>query len=357
MKILHVSDFHVRLKDDNRYKTALVQAIQYILFLTKEHKPDYVVIAGDLFDTKHPTMSEFALATAFLKGLLAHTKVILVAGNHDEPANEGSHNTLQPLANLKIPGLYICEEPGLFNVDGLDILAMPYIYQERDACRAYIKKLHDEYTGDNLFLIAHAWVPGYANMICQDTEFFLSTEYLNSLTKVKHGFLGHIHLAGCAAPRMYYSGSPFRVDWGETEPIKSVYMWEDGKLMAYEVPSMPLVVCTYPDIPKDCTAKSMIKILAHGLPLDQLGTLEQTKKSLEDLGHVVKIDLELRGIKFDTINPEKKELGFVEFFDEYMSSNDLLADKAVYLDLCTKIINEQVTKDSSPFDLFKEELK
>lgn len=359
MKILSLSDLHIRLKDDNRYRTDLIQVIRFVLELTKTQRPDYVMIGGDLFDTKHPTMSEFSLATAFVKGLLLHSKVILIAGNHDEPNNTESHNTLQPLANLKIPGLYVLSEPGLYALGDIDVLALPYLYQDRDAHLAQLKQAHDTYTGQNLFLLAHLWVPGFGNLPHAPSEFTVTQEYLTSLTKVKYGVLGHIHIAGEAAPRIYYNGSPYRVDWGETEHHKSLYLWEDGKLQEYITPVAQLITCDYDAaMPTALSAPTMIKIRAHNVPFEKLVDVEALRKSLEAQGHTVKVDLALQAAQFTRESDISAGTGFNEFFTEYINKQMLDAeDRTAILDICNQVLTEKLTKKSSPFDLTGEDAK
>ena len=144
-----------------------------------------LVIAGDLFDTKIPSPTETAIATAFLKRLLdTGVDVIIAIGNHDLPAQRGAHNTLSPVENLQIDRLHILPEIGIYKIKDIDILSVPYTYFDKDEARAKIKQLHDEYTGDNLFSVMHAWVDGYLPV--ESTREFTVTKSLVIHTQIRY---------------------------------------------------------------------------------------------------------------------------------------------------------------------------
>ena len=357
MKIIHFADLHIKLQE-GRYQTELIEAIGFIITTVREQKPDYVVIAGDLMNSKHPSMTEFSLATTLMRNLLTYSKVIIVPGNHDEPANDELHNTLKPLENLRVDGLHVYNEVGIYNLGDIDILAVPYIYKNRPECLAKIKELHDTYTGDNLYLVGHFWIPGYGGLPYPDTEFIVPAEFLSSLSKVKFGLLGHIHIAGEAAPKYYYSGSPFRVTWGEKEISKVIYSYTDGVVTQITAPAVSLIELEFSEGLKDQIQDikgKMVKLNANNLEVSNLVLMDEVKKILEANGNYVNIDLKLKGIKFDAINPTKKEMGFDPFLDEYVKKSDVVKKHEVLKSICHKIISGEIDKTTSPFDI--EELK
>lgn len=86
MKILHTSDWHLgryfhqqSLLDDQRF--VLAQITQYI----REHKPDTVIIAGDIYDRSLPPADAVKLLDDTLHSWVHELKVsvTMISGNHD----------------------------------------------------------------------------------------------------------------------------------------------------------------------------------------------------------------------------------------------------------------------------------
>ena len=112
LKIFHLGDLHIgkivnnfSMIDDQ--KVVLEQVKGYI----KEHKPDVLVIAGDIYDRSLPPARAVSLLNEFLTDVVVELKtpVVAVAGNHDgaEIIEFGS-------GMLEAAGLYI---EGTFNKD------------------------------------------------------------------------------------------------------------------------------------------------------------------------------------------------------------------------------------------------
>ena len=85
MKFFHLSDLHLGIRvneysmlGDQRY------ILTEIIRLAKEHTPDAVVIAGDIYDKQVPTIEAVELLDWFLVSLNElEITVYLIAGNHD----------------------------------------------------------------------------------------------------------------------------------------------------------------------------------------------------------------------------------------------------------------------------------
>lgn len=87
MRFFHLSDLHLGIKlyehellDDQ--KTILAE----IVALAREHQPDAVVIAGDVYDRSVPPVEAVALFDDFitqLRGALPRSEIMLISGNHD----------------------------------------------------------------------------------------------------------------------------------------------------------------------------------------------------------------------------------------------------------------------------------
>ena len=88
MKILHTSDWHVGkvLKGQSRVEEHIA-VLHQVVEIAQEHRPDLVIVAGDLYDTAAPTPDATRLVTRALSALRnTGADVVAIAGNHDNGA-------------------------------------------------------------------------------------------------------------------------------------------------------------------------------------------------------------------------------------------------------------------------------
>ena len=349
MRILHTADLHIRLKNDKRYRKDLITVVRHILDVIDQVKPDYFIVAGDIFDTKTPTPGELSLANALLKRILdKNIKIIMVPGNHDIPAQADVHNTLHPLENLKLKNLYISSEVDIISVGDIDVLTIPYCYFDKEEIITHIGALHNDYQGNNLFMVGHCWVDQYWDVEPPQSEFILTKQFLNKLHKIKYGALGHIHKGGKVLPNIYYAGSPFRVTLGEEEPTKTMYLWEDGVITPITMPVFSLNKFYIQSMPENIESytNSICRIIAKGITIEALQEVDKYRTLLEKNGNYVYISLELQNINFETVKNNKiDDVGV--FIGDYIKRNNLMEEQAKIQSLCNKIINEDVNKDTS----------
>ena len=87
MKIFHISDLHIgkqlhyyNMKDDQ------VAILGQIIDKAKEHRPDAILIAGDIYDKSVPSAESYTIFNQFLNNLSdikPDIPVLIIAGNHD----------------------------------------------------------------------------------------------------------------------------------------------------------------------------------------------------------------------------------------------------------------------------------
>ncbi len=85
MKFFHISDLHLG-KRVNEFSMLEDQGdiLQKIVMLAKEHKPDAVLIAGDVYDKSMPIVEAVQLLDRFLVWLNElGVAVFIISGNHD----------------------------------------------------------------------------------------------------------------------------------------------------------------------------------------------------------------------------------------------------------------------------------
>lgn len=84
VSVIHTADLHLGIKNinsDSRSKDCF-ETLAYIVHLCNAKSVDFLLIAGDLFDSYSPDVSTVNYVAEVLGGLLV-TKVIISPGNHD----------------------------------------------------------------------------------------------------------------------------------------------------------------------------------------------------------------------------------------------------------------------------------
>ena len=86
MRILHTSDWHLgkRLKDHDR-SDEFRKFLAWLEGVIKDEKPDALIVAGDVFDTRYPPVEAQEMYYTFLANVAGKTcrNIIITAGNHD----------------------------------------------------------------------------------------------------------------------------------------------------------------------------------------------------------------------------------------------------------------------------------
>ena len=87
MRFFHLSDLHLGIK---LYEHDLLKdqkaILDEIVALTRQHHPDAVVFAGDIYDRSVPPVEAVALFDDFmtqLRAALPNGEIMLISGNHD----------------------------------------------------------------------------------------------------------------------------------------------------------------------------------------------------------------------------------------------------------------------------------
>ncbi len=266
MKFIHTADWHlgrilfgVHLVDDQKY---ILNKIETII---KQNVPDFIIIAGDVYDRAVPPPSAVKLLDQFLKNCIQklNTPVIIIAGNHDSPERLGFASSL-----LEDQGIYI--KSSVFddysvttfsdqNGD-VDIFAVPYaepvVIRERmndetltdhnQAMKAILDEIKNNKKNKNrTILVSHAFVAGGNET---ESERPLSAGGSSSVDiKTYDGFnyvaLGHLHRAQQAGKdSIRYSGSilPYSFEEGKKEKsLTLVTMGKDGKIETELIPLTP----------------------------------------------------------------------------------------------------------------------
>jgi exonuclease SbcD len=259
VRLLHTSDWHVGKSARGRSRMdEQAEVLAEIVGVARDRRVDVVLLVGDVFDSAAPPPEAQRLAWRTLLDLRATgAEVVVLAGNHD---NAAVFEALRPLAagagisllgrparpeaggvvsferggeKVRIALLPFCSQRGIVRSAELlagDAATNAGIYAERVA--EVLAHLTSGFSPDAVNVVAaHVMARGgrlgggerdaqtVEDYWVDATAFGTSAHYVA---------LGHLHLAqqlpaGCP---VWYSGSPFQVDFGEEGDDKHVLLVE-----------------------------------------------------------------------------------------------------------------------------------
>lgn len=258
MRILHYADLHqgeypgpVIDGTNGRFRD-LEQMHARIADAARAQACDLAVFAGDAFKVRRPSFQEI-LSVARVLRAFHPIPVVAIAGNHDTP-NDGSAGAWNLIQAMNIPGLTVYTEPGMSRVNTaagpVQVFALPHLTRSvllaDDECRRLtldeVGRLMSERAMQIVLgfaaerdpalpavLVAHVSVSGAA--LSNDRQVFFGHEAVLPADELEAlGFdyvaLGHLHRAQQLSPRLFYSGNPERLDFGEAADPKGYYLAE-----------------------------------------------------------------------------------------------------------------------------------
>lgn len=258
MRIFHMADLHIgkklnqaNLNEDQRYM--LAQVVQLI----ETQKPDVLLLAGDIYDRRNPSVEAVALLDEFLSKVVLECKVpvIAISGNHDSGERLGFASAILTKAGLHITGrmelpvpqtvLHDQWGPVVFHqLSYGDLATIRYLLQTEDemdyqtamqTVLGTISLSHDKHTRH--VLLAHGVVAAVNDddeeaaldtLERSDSERELTiggTEFWTSdlLDDFDYVALGHLHSCQrSGSERIRYAGSPMKYSFSEEHHEKGL---------------------------------------------------------------------------------------------------------------------------------------
>lgn len=319
-KILHVSDVHLmNLKRHDEHLRAFDQLYREAI----EHKPDVIVVAGDVYHSKVTISPEaHKIVGDFLRKLTSIAEVYLIAGNHDMLANRNREDSLTPIVSAlnldKLHYLKYSQEyeflPGyVFNV--MSIVDRENWKEPTDSSKVNIGLFHGPVSGTQTDA---GWIVNSSHAI--DISRFSAFDYV---------LLGDIHRAGALdeASRICYSGAFLQGSHGETNdkgyliwdikdkhnfsvthhlienttPFVTVELDESGSIVAaQEIPTaahVRVVARTYVTLDKMRKALDYIKTMYHPEELTFINKANNIVVTSDDLSVVANRGESLRDVE------------------------------------------------------------
>lgn len=270
MKLFHLSDLHIGKRVN---EVSMLEDQKHILCqmveLVKEHRPDALLIAGDVYDKTVPSAEAVELLDDFLVQLAKlNLPVFIVSGNHDSPERLSFASRLIDQSGIHISRVYdgslsvftLQDEFGPVNICLMPFVkpaVVRHVHPEEnigtysDALRVALGTIQIDTSARNV-LVAHQFVTGDGGgetVLRSDSE-DLSIGGLDNVdaslfADFDYVALGHIHAPQNIKgyPHVRYCGSPLKYSFSEINQQKSltqVVLNEKGNLNVTTIPLQPL---------------------------------------------------------------------------------------------------------------------
>lgn len=214
IKFVHTGDIHLGLqfnsisfdRDRARSRRAeLWSTFQRIVDYSKNNNMDFLLIAGDLFESKYFTIGDMNRLGDIFE-VASETNIIIVAGNHDYLNRTSLYNMVEWPSNV-----HIFKGDGIESIDFPELDTVIYGYSW-DRVEIRDNHLFDNCNFDhdrsNKILLLHGDIGTNSNYLP------LNMDKLNRLD-LDYIALGHIHKPEIFSNKMAYCGSPEPLDFGE----------------------------------------------------------------------------------------------------------------------------------------------
>lgn len=327
MRVLHLADAHLgklirgqsRLEEFGRI---LDHAAEYAI----ANGVHLVILAGDTFDTSRPGPEAIRVFARFVRRIRAEgMELIVTPGNHDGPTaiTDALGKTTGWLAEFDIAGVHAFPEPTLSIVTtkggDLAVYALPYPHKRsldhladktiRDKTEAVSRAVEDmiREPGERQRKAIPSSIPfvfvGHLSTLNAE----LSEEQAMRLgwdvtvrpevfEPYDFAFLGHVHRQQRVTDKVWYAGSPFFGDFGETTQQKGYLHVDLETTAAVHVPAPAIPMRKYeigPDwdaheeaFDNETTGYVLVKLLpSHDSPVPK-GLKADIRRTLAGAQHV-----------------------------------------------------------------------
>lgn len=210
-----------------------------------EQRADVLLIAGDVFHTGRPSAEAVALTTAAFDRL-EHTKVVMLAGNHDQQSVLAEHrNPLDAYLSSHPKVAVVASVAQVVDVDGFAFALVPWpkvagtasLAATSEELAAAVKTLGKDIAGRPAVMAGHITLSEASfDTPRRGAETTMSTSVLEATVATKAiealptaaNLLGHIHRRQSMGKRTRYLGSTYRVSFSEANQAKGFEVIEVG---------------------------------------------------------------------------------------------------------------------------------
>ncbi len=268
MRMFHMADLHIGKKLN---QVSLLEDQQYMLeqtiTLINQQQPDVLLLAGDIYDRRNPSVEAVQLLDVFLSRVVLECRVpvLAISGNHDSGERLGFAHHILSRAGLHIAGRLHLPVPSVTLQDAWgpvifhllsygDLATLRYELQTEEALdyqqamEQVLQTINLE-DGQRHVLLAHGVVAGSEELEYSDSERELTiggTEFWSSslLSGFCYVALGHLHSCQRSGTDcIRYAGSPLKYSFSEERHRKGILqvdLAEDGGVTVTQLPLTPL---------------------------------------------------------------------------------------------------------------------
>lgn len=277
MRFIHFADTHLGFSDlakidpasgVNRREQDFYDAWQHVIAAIVERRPDFVLHAGDLFQSPRPNNRAIAVALEGIKKLHdAGIPLYAVAGNHSTPRIRATGSIFEALAILpNVHAAYsgVYEKFVFTSKNGRErcaIHCLPHCSLSADLEKAYAQLQCDASARWNILLAHGSWRAAgrIDTRMGEFNEQFLEDPETRLNLAFDYIALGHYHRHLALNDHAFYSGSTERTSFNEAG-YPSGYICGDLQARTWEyvrIPSRPMLRLP----PVDCRNRSVEEVM------------------------------------------------------------------------------------------------
>ena len=249
MRILHTADLHFGQQIYQHYDRH-DEHLHFFNQLKKwvsEHKPDALVISGDIFDVAQPSASVWSAFNdqiVELRRSFHSLSIVMVAGNHDSASRIESHSKVWDMAGVTVVGtpppllhaaLEDWEERYIVRLTSGFVIALPYMSGDRPDTIIHLQEYVAKINTGNLPVVMTGHLAA-TDCDMEGHDISIGNIRTQSIKRLGDGYdylaLGHIHKAQTLgktalfdegphtyqSPTARYSGSVLHVSEDENYP-------------------------------------------------------------------------------------------------------------------------------------------
>ena len=272
MKFIHTADWHLGKK---LREHSLIDDQQYILNeflkLVDNEKPELIIIAGDIYDSRIPPVDAINLFDEVLTKLLLEKKipVLCIAGNHDDSSRLNFGSKMFDKLNFHMRSKVSSDmEPIIFNDEYGEIYfsPIPYFYpsivRERfdfpsnnymtydDAAKIIIEAARSKIPNNKRSVaIAHLFIKGSVRSE-SEVQMVGGIDEINAAHFADYNYtaLGHLHQPQNRGNNVRYSGSLLKYSFDEEHQNKVIDIVEIDKFGKCKLPDEPYTLTPKRDV-------------------------------------------------------------------------------------------------------------
>ena len=262
MKFVHLSDLHIGKKVNG---FSMLEDQEDVLFkkilpIIDAENPDFIIIAGDVYDKSIPPAEAVGLFDEFLVKLAKRNlQVFIISGNHDSPERLAFGNRLIDKSGIHISPVYqkntakfaLKDDFGTVNIYMLPFIKPIHVrtvfkndenISYTDAIRIAVNQMEIN-TNERNILITHQFVTGADRSDSEDVSVGGSDNVdVSVFDDFDYVALGHLHRPqNVGTNRIRYCGTPLKYSFSEEKDKKSVTVIEMREKQNLEVREIPLV--------------------------------------------------------------------------------------------------------------------